>query len=104
MGYITNKEKVKDYIEKNILEFIKKKEINYYKTIDLIKLRTNASQNMVEEILKSFINSGSIREIRYLTIPEDQIVPWLKELKEMEEETRKILESKQEATKNATKK
>ncbi|MBU1121968.1 MAG: hypothetical protein KKF54_04650 [Candidatus Omnitrophica bacterium] len=107
--YTTTRQKVKDYIETNILSFLKQKDLNYNKVIELVKLKTSCSENLIQDILKEFINSGKINEIHILTIPDDKIDEWLQEIREMEaqkkiddKEVKKIFESKKE-NKNAAK-
>lgn len=110
MQYVTNKQKIMEYIEINILAFLKQKDLDYNKVIDLISEKTSSNPSMVKTILDSFINSGKIKQINILTIPDKQIDGWLKEVKEMEEqkkkddaEVKKILESKPKEDKNASK-
>ena len=87
--YISTREKVVDYIENNILLFLKQKDLDYYEVVKIIKMKTNCSENLIETTLKDFIDSGKIKEIRVLTIPDEQIGKWLKDLKEMEEQRKK---------------
>ena len=109
--YISTREKVMDYIENNILLFLKQKDLDYYEVIKIIKIKTSCSENLIKNILKDYINSGKIKEIRVLTIPDEQIGEWLKNLKEMEEqkekddeEVKKMLEFKPKEKQDATKK
>jgi len=82
MQYYSNKQKVKNLIEKVIIPALKTKDLDYEKTILAIMNETATSRNVVEDVLKSFI--GDIEEVRFLTLPKNKVISLIQELKEKE--------------------
>jgi hypothetical protein len=89
--YKSVKEKVKEDLEKIIIPAIKKKDLDYYRVVGAIASRESCSKIIVEDLLKTFIDSGYIKEIRILTITDDKIQDFLDELKLIEKEVQEEL-------------
>lgn len=83
MGYISNKEKIRGYIERVIQNLILKEgiKIKYYDFLDCIIKDLKVSKGMVEEILQDYINKELIEE-RFLLINEANFSKQSEETKE----------------------
>jgi len=92
MKYLSKREQLKDIIEKIVIPAIKKKDVDYYKLLIELIDRIGVSKEIVEDVLKSFIISGKVKEIRVLTIPDEKINNWLDDLIKEEKQTKKDLE------------
>ncbi len=88
MGYITNKQKLIEFITNQIIPCLKKRDLDYNKTIQAICSETNATRNTATEILRSLI-PRQIKEVHILTIPDKEVKTWLDEMKETKEDIKK---------------
>lgn len=82
MSYQSQRERIKRYIEDKILPYVKKKDLSYYKVVNGISGDLGVSISMVEDVLKNFIDTNKIKEIRQLTIQDHEIPHWMEEEKE----------------------
>jgi len=85
MVYITNKQKMLDFITNQIIPCIKNRDLDYQKTIAAICAETHSTINLAEEMLKTLIPT-QIKEIHILTIPDEKVKTWLDEMKETDKE------------------
>ncbi len=72
MTYKSIREKVNDFIKTDIIEMIKQKDLDYNKIINFISTETGARIEVIEDVIKRFIDGGIIGEIRSLTVPYDR--------------------------------
>lgn len=79
MKYESTKAKVNKLIEDFILPEIRTKELDYYKVISFIKLKTGASDVLIKETIEAFISQGKIMEYRALMLPNDKFINELEE-------------------------
>lgn len=91
MGYQSQRDKIKETIEKYVVPFINEKDLEYDKVLSNLSEELSCSKGMVEDVLQTFISSGKIKEIRILTIPDQEVTSWLKEQKDKEEKLKKEL-------------
>lgn len=90
MIYFSNKKKIADLLQEVIIPALKKKDLDYEKCITAIMKETNASRNVVEEVIRAHIPS-EMQEIHLLTLPDKKIEGLLQELRKEEEEINKEL-------------
>lgn len=95
-GYKTKREQITSFIERYVLTGVKNRDLNYYKLVEGLAIETGSSSSMVEDILRGFIKSGKLKEIRVLTIPDKEIDTFLDNLKKMEKERKEADETMQE--------
>ena len=98
MVYKTNREKVSEYFEKQIIPAINNQDLDYldyYKVLDGVSSDLSVSKNVIKAVLNDLISSGKLGEHRVLTISSKKVDNWLKNLvtreKETDEEVKKIL-------------
>lgn len=97
MSYQSQREKVILFLNGQILPLLKKKDINYNELIFIIKENTFVNDNIIDEVIRSYIKQGKFKEIHILTIPDKEIENWLIENKKEEEEMKKVEEIIKEA-------
>lgn len=90
MRYKPQKQRIADYIRDRIVTYLRKKDLDYYKVLRGMSMDLGVSEEKIEEVLRIFVENKEIREIRILTIPDEQIGDWLKEVKEINEEKKKM--------------
>jgi hypothetical protein len=88
----TIREQIKQQIEQRILPYLKKQDLDYYKVLDGLSADIGASRNMIEAVLRSFINSNKMKEIRTLTLPDEEVGDWLKDITEEEKQQKEEIE------------
>lgn len=96
MGYQSIRAKIAKHLENRVLPYLKKQDLDYYKVIDGLSSDVGCSKNMIKDVLNSFIDSNKIKEIRVLTIPDEQIKDWLNGLKQdtkQDEQNKEFLNS-----------
>lgn len=71
--YKSNRQKVCEFIKNYILTAVKKEPRDYYSVVQNIMIQTGATKKVIEEILKSYMDSGQIMEERILTIPNNEL-------------------------------
>ena len=93
MSYITKeqKEKIKKFIEDNILVNIGKHDFDYNKVINAISSENYIDHKDAEEFLNFYIRKNDIKEVRYLTIPDEKIPFILEDMRKLEESIKKEL-------------
>ena len=69
MSYQTQREKIKSFIDKNILQKMENKTLDYYKVIGIVAGEVGVSKRAVKDALKSYILTGKLVELRELSIP-----------------------------------
>lgn len=79
MVYISEKKKVKDLLDNKVIPMIKKKDVDYNKLVDAVCKETGSTQRLVKEILQTAINTNQIKEIRVLTIPDEELDDFFQE-------------------------
>jgi len=99
MGYQTQREKIKQFMEKKILPVIKKQDVDYYKLVSATRKELNTSESMIEDEIKNRIENKEIKEIRVLTINDEEIVPFFKRIVSEEKTAEKTLEELKEGVK-----
>ena len=92
MTYKTKKEKINEIIEKAIRIIKLGKDVDYHQLVSEIQSNTGVAEKIVEEQLKIAIQSKKIKEVRILTILDEDIPKFLKDLKEKEKEIEKEVE------------
>lgn len=62
MAYTSKREKIRKFIEKNVVSYLElnETELNYKMTLDLISLKTDSTKNMVKDVLNSFVSIGEL--------------------------------------------
>lgn len=82
MSYQTQREKVKTMVEEKIIPAIRLgKDLDYNLVLEALASNCGTSLSMAEEVLRGFMQTKQIKEIRILTICDEQIVDFLKEVK-----------------------
>lgn len=92
MEYKSKRVILKELIEKYVIPGINKKDLDYYELVKGLVAEAGASKDIVEDVLKSYISNGAVKEIRILTISDGQIGNWLSDLVKEESEIKKDLE------------
>lgn len=91
MAYKTNKEKVKELMDYNIIPALKNKTINgegldYSKLVNEISKRTGASINIIGEIINNYKEMGMVKEVRLILSSDEQVEDYFKELGKIKKE------------------
>lgn len=73
MGYETNKQKLKNYFFNVIYPLIDTYGINYRAVIVSISQELSLNKKIVEEFITELIESGKLKEIRMLELPQSEI-------------------------------
>ena len=73
MSYQTQREKIKNFFMEKVYPAMDFLGIDYQKTISKIASEVGSSESMVEDVLRSIIQTGKIKEIRSLELPEQEI-------------------------------
>lgn len=89
MSYQSKREKLANIINSKLLSTVRKGDLNYYKVVTLLMNETYASENIVKDALDVAIKSGKMKEIRLLTINDEEVEDWLTKLRKHEVETKK---------------
>jgi uncharacterized membrane protein len=85
MNYTSKREKIREFLDKYIANWVKEKDLDYYKIVDLIKNEIRCDEKSVIEVLDNYVSSNLLKEIRLLTIPDEKINEYLDLLKKQEE-------------------
>ena len=80
MGYQSQREKVKEFIENQILKQIDLKELDYVKLISTTSSELGVSHNMVKEMYEQFFQNGKLKCV--VTLPDKEIADLFKKKKE----------------------
>ena len=78
--YISQKERIYTFLKTNLLPAIEKKDIDYSDVVKGISMELGVSNKAVEEAIKTFIDSGTIKHISILTIPDEKVSGFIKDL------------------------
>jgi len=100
MGYQSQRNRISEIIQKSVIQFLKQKDLDYYKVLDEVCNEIGCSKSIAEDVLKTFISSGKIKEIRILTIPDEKVQSWFEEMREREKETKEDLNKVEEYVKD----
>lgn len=92
MAYKSKNDVVREYIENEIVPILKFKDLDFKKVISLVKLKTGAREDIIMFTINNLIENSIIKEEHILTIPDNQVSDWLKELKEDEDKSKKEAE------------
>ena len=98
MAYQTKRERTINIVENIIIPAIKKSvgDVDYYEVLKAISTRAKITNKEAESVVEEFIINNILKEVRILTIPDEEVSDWLKDYfdkeKEMEEEDKKIKE------------
>lgn len=86
MKYKSKREIAIDFLKKTLIPIIKKnQDVSYNKILAYMLVDLGISNKLAKECIDGFINQGEISlEHDILTIPDKEIVSWLKEIKEKE--------------------
>lgn len=85
MKYVTNREKIIEYIDTYIKPALIKKDLNYDKVILGISRDLSMSQNTVKEVLDNQINMGILVRENILTLSKEDIPKFYEYLNKKEE-------------------
>jgi len=100
MKYQTQREKARKFIEDNIIPTIKKQDVDYYKVLNVMRKDLRIDEKIIKEEIRVMIENKEVKEIRLLTIGDEEVKPFFKRivskekaaektLKEMEKEVKK---------------
>lgn len=103
-SYVTQREKVSEYITKYIIPALKLKDLDYYETVKYIAGIIGASESLVENVLSGFAASGKLREVRLLTILENELNDFIKDMKQREKDIKEVDEQLDKLEEDAIKK
>jgi len=100
--YFSKREKVRDFIETNILPIVEKTDIDYNKTVDLVSYEVVCSHKIVVEMLDGIIASKRLvlQKDGVITIPDDELPTFIERIKTEEkiaEENKKKIEEELKA-------
>jgi len=87
------RERAAGIIEDLVIPAIKKKDLDYNKTLNYISGKSGISVKAAEEILKTAILTGKIKEVRVLTVSDHEVDGFLKEMVKREKEINSGLNS-----------
>jgi len=93
--YISNREKIQNFLLEVIIPIIKKeKDLDYEKIINETAMHLGVSKNSVEENLRTFIDSNIIKEMKthVLTIPDKEVEGYFEAIKAKHDEIKKDIE------------
>ena len=96
--YITQREKITNFIEKQVIPAIKKsqKDPDYNLLLSSISENCMCSGQLAEEVLREFFARKKLKEVRYVTLADEELTGWLKELQEekkrIEQEADKLMQ------------
>lgn len=92
MSYQSIREKIRVFTEDKLLPVLRERDLDYNEVIKVIIENIGCSQSMAEEGIRVLINMNKIKEIRILTIMDEEVSNWLDDLKEQEVEQKKANE------------
>jgi predicted transcriptional regulator len=73
MSYQTQREKIKNFFMEKVYPAMDFLGVDYQKTISKIASEIGSSESMVEDVLRSIVQTGKIKEIRSLELPEQEV-------------------------------
>jgi hypothetical protein len=79
MSYQTQREKVKKFIENDILKNIENRELDYNKLINSTASDMGLSISLVEDVFRTFLQSGKLVENRTISLPPKEVLKILEE-------------------------
>jgi hypothetical protein len=95
MKYFSKKDKIQEFIRERVIPAVKIKDLDYEKVVEEIQKKTLSERKMIEEVIGSFVPK-EMKEIRILTIPDEEINDWLSAIVKNEKETEEIIGRKNE--------
>lgn len=117
MSYQTQRQKVFEFINRNIIPAVRQHDVDYNQVVDLISTECYVSRSMAQSCLDSIISVGHIKRASFfnpntnkeeltnvLTIPDEEVVNWISDIKEKEEKRKKEIEEADKLIKETEKK
>lgn len=84
--YESQEEKISSFFKEKILPALKKQDLDYNKVVNLISVELGVKEEKIKQTISKFIKLGEVKELHTLTIPDDQVDDWLKDLSKTEKE------------------
>jgi hypothetical protein len=82
--YICRRNKISEIMEKQIIPAIKHKDLDFHKVKNYLISQTGCAETMAEEVILECCLANKIKEVRVLTLPDEKVDEFIKELQEIE--------------------
>ena len=87
-NYISNEQKIKDFIEIKLIPILNNNDLDINKILPNMAMELDVKKELILKILQNYAEVNKIGW--YLTIPSEKMIDWLKEQKEIDNEVEDI--------------